>query len=518
MSQYKYKYEKYKTLYLELKSSHQNIIQNYNNITGGGPGDPENTVQGRVPRGVLIDDLSGRRPNLSGLLPDTYKSGTRTNLEPLPLLPTAPNLSDTRPKRRHRRVPDSKPLPEIKLLEYKDPEAGYKDKSKTPKSKTPIYVILTDGTNTVDKALIEDLIKAFNIILLHGKNSDYTNPKDDIERLFQNCKNYIEQIKGTVTDAKFFIVNSSADDLSKRLEDYMNAGDYENIDKHWGTVFTKELVEFAKGSDIPLIHYSTVYVNKGNAPSEDGWGIERINMSDIQKPKYTDAYGYVKALIENIILQYSKSFVLRLPEIIDDEPKNFETIEDLKKTPISNVIYELLTLEPKPKFFDHHQRLYPIKTNKLLRFIRDIIYVLIKAQSDKISGGVINLGGVNEITKYFVAHILINKYKLNIDCDGVKLIEDNILQSEKMIMRETNLPECLKGLTYNSYVECKSFDELLHEYKSLSDKPTKSLSSFISENKYKSNEVFCEEIIVLYKKVVDDLVLKLDARYKKTNK
>jgi dTDP-4-dehydrorhamnose reductase len=416
MSQYKYKYEKYKTLYLELKSPHQNMIQisKYNNITGGGPNDSPK------PPPVVTSQV----------------------LPPIPPIPPIPPPS---------LVPD---LLDTIVQSINASETQH------------IYVILTGGTGTVGKAIIKYFkYKKIILILLQRRGiqiNDFTldiisnvegfKSHSNTKKLLENCEEIIKSIKHHDSNAKFFIINSAADKDPPAVQQSMKNGGYKDINYHWSIFFTDELVKFAKKLDIPLIHYSTVYVHKGNAPDAGGWGIERKYIDRNSKPNFGDnyVYGYVKALTEDIILDnYSKSFVLRLPGIIDADSTNFTNAEDLKNTSPSKVIDQLLDKKKESFEMDVWQHKYPITAQTVAVFTFDIIEKI--KDINIIVGGIINLGGIVQMTKYALAKYINKKYKLNKNIAQLKSETPSLPQSEKMIMDNSNLPKCLEGLDYAKY-------------------------------------------------------------------
>lgn len=341
-----------------------------------------------------------------------------------------------------------------------------------------IYVIVTGGSGTVGKALIKKLTeKNINVINIIRNNSTITTESklitnisisDDsnntlglktnsnVVNVLNKCHKFINSIRANNTNAKFFIVNSAADKDAGFVKKSMDDSSYKDINYHWSIYFTQMLVEFAKKEDIPLIHYSTVYVHKGDLTDSNGWGIERKYVKKEDKPSYGDAYvyGYVKALTEDIILDnYSSSFVIRLPGIIDTE------LTDLKQTSPSNVVLLVLNAYNKSKKensiqniqLDNMQQKYPITAQIISQFTYDIINKI--KDCNIIVGGIINLGGIGTFTKYTLADAAVDRYKYS---NYVKVIDQytpnlSLPTSEKMLMLDSNLPECLKGMKYVNY-------------------------------------------------------------------
>lgn len=336
-----------------------------------------------------------------------------------------------------------------------------------------IYVIVTGGTGTVGKALIQKLIKEkINVInIIRNKpttnidlitnisisddpfDTDGLKSNKNVKTVLKKCYYTVNTIKTGNKDAKFFIVNSAADKDVNAVKKSMDESKYSDINYHWSIYFTQSLVEFAKELNIPLIHYSTVYVQKGE--SNDEWGIERKYVQKQDKPQSNDAYvyGYVKSLVEDIILDnYSSSFVIRLPGIID------ERLGKLNETSPSNVVLSLLNKhnqannirEEQILIMDNWQQKYPITAQIVAKFTYDIIDKI--KDCNIIVGGIINLGGTGPFTKYELAVQAVTRYSFNyVKVKSVEQVNLSLPKSEKMLMINSNLPKCLDGMDYKNY-------------------------------------------------------------------
>jgi dTDP-4-dehydrorhamnose reductase len=564
MSKYKYKYEKYKQLYSELKSSQRNMIQNskYNNITGGGeqsyssaqhikpdfknitgggdeqtddlyhPEGPRDDIDPSespryYPREVIYRSSDVSRSPINNEFIEIDYDGPRYN--PREVIDRSSDVSRSPINRRSAKDGASVgigsydgPRDDIESFEssrYVSGEVVGKasieiDSDDSPRQdngssgssnnhrnlsksvsneklivesikKSDIIVILIGDSGIVGDAVkqfFESSKLKFNIILLNSKgiecntlglniinNDDGFKSHSNTTQLLKKCESLISKIKQSNPNTKFFIINSVPDTDEQDLQKTMKDDEYTDVNYHWSIYFTDELVKFAKRLDIPLIHYSTAYVNTGIAPT-DGWGIERKYIYRSVKSNVDDSsvYGYVKALTEDIILDnYSKSFVIRLPEIIDDEPEHFKDKNDLQKTSFSKVISELLyPTDSREKIaMDKTEEKYPITAKIVAKFTHDMIEKI--KDQNIIVGGIINLGGTKKVTKHDLAMHVNDKYGLSRTLEDA--IDDDIKSFDKMAMLDTNLPKCLKGLSYTKYSFDNPIEAITTLYKHLFD-------------------------------------------------
>jgi dTDP-4-dehydrorhamnose reductase len=132
-----------------------------------------------------------------------------------------------------------------------------------------------------------------------------------------------------------YIINSAADKDStivrktyNTINPVLNKDSEVDLFNHWTINVVRELAILSKSLDIPFIHISTVYVNKGVETTGNGWNNELINFNEylntLPKIKLNDdyIYGATKALAEWIAKIHNiNTIIIRLPVLIDTKLK-----------------------------------------------------------------------------------------------------------------------------------------------------------------------------------------------------
>jgi dTDP-4-dehydrorhamnose reductase len=308
--------------------------------------------------------------------------------------------------------------------------------SKLPPSTTPLKIIfLSGGSGTIGTAFL-DLLKDNKSYFIIYPSRNCNSRKISSNNIL--CINFdlyeqprqiqfamlIKTLIEKLTNYIFYIINAAADKDSNLVKKTFNIShpnittiSIEELTQHWSYKFSVKLAEVAKEKNIPLIHISTVYVNKGDPTSSDNtkytqqithtirkWNTQLVDIGatttfDITKSNYI--YGALKALTEKAVFtKYPKSIIIRLPVIIDEN--HITSLEDTSPT---KVIYDFI-LSSKNTGVDNIQKRYPITSQYVATFLLKCIenFELHKTIPNPITALIINLPGYKKITKFDIAN------------------------------------------------------------------------------------------------------------------
>jgi dTDP-4-dehydrorhamnose reductase len=380
-------------------------------------------------------------------------------------------------------------------------------------------VVLTGGTGSVGSAILNKLLSNTNIGIINitrttsrdasSKILEFTkSPDNKFYNLTMNKEGYnssnninlildaLKELCHKCSDKKWYIVNCAADKDTRVVKETIKTYNITNILHHWTLNFIKKLAIFANERNIPLIHFSTVYVSKGNSPTSRGWDTTLKQLDHEKVDKSSDyIYGYVKALAEKILLEnHPMSFIIRLPGIIEPQPTLTTTREDtnflnsvittyttISNSKIQEIKKHLMKSSPgyvlhtvlenissdRPIALDDQQLKYPVTTKNIADFTHDIIEELSKCPHS-IVGDIVNFGGSSFMTKYQLASYFIQQLKSKTSGIDIKLkltpmyvVNEALPYSELMIMNDSNLPRCLQNINYSKYTYINPFYEIV---------------------------------------------------------